>query len=163
MTAEEPRTTASEPRPEAEGLDRELSLRRIVAIGLGLAAVTAVAFVLMWLLVRGLMEVEQERDPPPRPVPEANLPQRPPEPRLQEHPEADLGTLRGEEDAVLGSYGWVDREAGVARIPIERAMEILAERGLPMRGEAEEAAAEIFGDTVPAALEDPRGPGGGQR
>jgi hypothetical protein len=33
----------------------------------------------------------------------------------------------------LSSYGWVDREAGIVRIPIDRAMDLLAERGLPAR------------------------------
>src|SRR6185369_10648399 len=29
------------------------------------------------------------------------------------------------------NYGWVDKQAGVARIPIERAKQIIAEKGLP--------------------------------
>jgi hypothetical protein len=39
--------------------------------------------------------------------------------------------MRAAEEAQLHSYRWVDREAGIAAIPIERAMEILAQRGLP--------------------------------
>jgi hypothetical protein len=39
--------------------------------------------------------------------------------------------LRSEERAALSEYRWIDRERGVARIPIERAMEIVAESGLP--------------------------------
>lgn len=52
----------------------------------------------------------------------------PPEPRLQPQPTLDLETLRAEEDAVLQGHAWVDREAGVVRIPIERAMTLLVER-----------------------------------
>jgi hypothetical protein len=33
----------------------------------------------------------------------------------------------------LQSYGWIDQQKGVVRIPIERAMELTAERGLPVR------------------------------
>ncbi|MBI1741030.1 MAG: hypothetical protein HY233_01970 [Acidobacteriales bacterium] len=33
----------------------------------------------------------------------------------------------------LNSYGWVDEKAGVAHIPIERAMELTIQRGLPVR------------------------------
>jgi hypothetical protein len=44
---------------------------------------------------------------------------------------ADLAALRAEEDAALHSYGWVDKGRGVARIPVEEAMRLLAERGLP--------------------------------
>lgn len=39
-----------------------------------------------------------------------------------------LKAMRAEEDKVLHSYGWVDKQNGIARIPIERAMELLAER-----------------------------------
>jgi hypothetical protein len=35
--------------------------------------------------------------------------------------------------AILHSYGWVDEQAGLVRIPITRAMELLTERGLPVR------------------------------
>jgi len=52
----------------------------------------------------------------------------PPAPRLQSAPRKDLERLRAEEDAVLGSWGWVDESAGIARIPIDRAMALVAER-----------------------------------
>lgn len=54
-------------------------------------------------------------------------------PRLQVSPPADLKAFRVGEDKVLDTYGWVDRTAGVVRIPIERAMDLLANRGLPVR------------------------------
>ena len=43
----------------------------------------------------------------------------------------DLKAFRAEEDAALTTYGWVDKGRGVARIPVEEAMRLLAERGLP--------------------------------
>ena len=54
-----------------------------------------------------------------------------PEPRLQPAPALELEELQARWQLALESYGWVDREAGIARIPIERAMTILAERGGP--------------------------------
>ena len=39
--------------------------------------------------------------------------------------------MREEERDRLSSYGWVDRKAGIARIPVDRAIEILAKKGLP--------------------------------
>jgi hypothetical protein len=57
-----------------------------------------------------------------------------PEPRLIVTSGADLAELRAQEDAVLNTYGWVDRRSNVVRIPIQRAMELLAQRGLPVRG-----------------------------
>jgi hypothetical protein len=58
-----------------------------------------------------------------------------PEPRLQVAPEKDLAALRAREDAELNTYGWVNRKAGVVRIPITRAMDLLVQRGLPVRGQ----------------------------
>jgi hypothetical protein len=58
-----------------------------------------------------------------------------PEPRLQVAPQEDLAAFRAREESVLHSYGWIDRQAGVVRIPIERAMDIIAQRGLPVRGQ----------------------------
>ena len=51
----------------------------------------------------------------------------PPEPRLQARPAADLARLREREDAELEGWSWADRKAGLARIPIERAMDLLAQ------------------------------------
>jgi hypothetical protein len=47
----------------------------------------------------------------------------------------ERGQLRNfvlDQEKQLNSYGWVDEKAGVARIPIERAMELMAQRGLPV-------------------------------
>ncbi len=58
-----------------------------------------------------------------------------PEPRLQVAPQVDLVAFRTKEETELGSYGWVDRKAGVVRLPIDRAIDLLAQRGLPVRGD----------------------------
>ena len=60
----------------------------------------------------------------------------PPPPRLQTYPFYDLKAFRIEENRVLEHYGWVDKNAGVVRIPIERAIDVLAEKGLPYRSDA---------------------------
>jgi hypothetical protein len=45
---------------------------------------------------------------------------------------------------MLTTYGWMDQNAGVVRLPIERAKELILERGLPVRGaEAAPAAKEV--------------------
>ena len=54
-------------------------------------------------------------------------------PRLQVAAPQDLKHYKSAQDEILTSYGWVDRQAGVVRIPIERAMDILLQRGLPVR------------------------------
>jgi hypothetical protein len=63
----------------------------------------------------------------------------PPEPRLQTNPGEDLKALRAEEDRRLGTYGWIDREQRVLRLPIERAMDQVIRRGVPVRAPARSA------------------------
>ena len=59
----------------------------------------------------------------------------PPPPRLQTYPFEDIKDLRRSEEPLLTRYEWIDQSAGTVRIPIDRAMELLAERGLPHRAE----------------------------
>ena len=61
--------------------------------------------------------------------------QLPPEPRLQANPTVDLIRLRDVENVALNNYAWIDPDKNIARIPITRAMAILADRGLPARSE----------------------------
>ena len=69
--------------------------------------------------------------------PMADMHRLPPEPRLQVDPAVDLIRLRDVEDETLNTYAWIDVDAGKARIPIARAMAIVADRGLPSRKEQE--------------------------
>ena len=54
-----------------------------------------------------------------------------PQPSLQTNPALDLEALRRREDAILNGYRWIDRNTGTAAIPIDRAIDLLAQRGLP--------------------------------
>jgi hypothetical protein len=58
-----------------------------------------------------------------------------PHPQLQKTPIPDLKAVRAAEEQVLNSYGWVDQQKGVVRIPIARAMELVVKKGLPARAE----------------------------
>lgn len=70
-----------------------------------------------------------------RGVPEVFLEAKAP---LQVAPSATLDILRREEEELLTSYGWVNPERGLVHIPIARAIEIVAKRGLPdWRGQHE--------------------------
>jgi hypothetical protein len=55
----------------------------------------------------------------------------PPEPRLQSSPTLELNELRAREDQEMSGYRWVDRSAGIIEIPVDRALELVAARGLP--------------------------------
>jgi hypothetical protein len=57
----------------------------------------------------------------------------PPEPRLQVSAPKDLEQYKAAQDEILNSYGWVDQQAGIVRIPIDKAMDILVQKGFPIR------------------------------
>lgn len=70
-----------------------------------------------------------------------------PLPHLQTQPFKDVYQLRLGEDKRLESYEWVDKEGGVTRIPIDRAMEILLERGFPARTEGFDGRKTVVADS----------------
>jgi hypothetical protein len=57
----------------------------------------------------------------------------PPPPRIQPNPAVDMQSYLQSQQNLLSTYGWIDRQSGIVRLPIDRAMELLLERGLPAR------------------------------
>ncbi len=106
-------------------LDRDVDVRRIVLFGVGLAVLVAVCAAAVWFLVVGLRASAVASDPPPPLLPEARAPEPPPAPRLQTDPVSDLAALRARERELLEGWAWVDRGAGIARIPVAEAMDLL--------------------------------------
>jgi hypothetical protein len=79
----------------------------------------------------------------------AELTQRFPTPRLQtDDGNQDVADLHAREDLLLENYSWVDRSQGKVRIPIERAMQLIAKQGLPVATAAEHAPL-MTGDAEP--------------
>lgn len=56
-----------------------------------------------------------------------------PTPQLETNERAELNQVRLREEDILSTYGYVDENAGIVRIPIDRAMDLLVQRGLPTR------------------------------
>jgi len=109
----------------------------IALFGIALTAVIVAATVVASLLIHfKAAEFSRQETPPPRLAQEREAI---PGPRLQVGANKDLRQMRGGEDAVLNSYGWVDKDSNIVRIPIQRAMEILAKQGLPARKQEEKA------------------------
>jgi hypothetical protein len=67
------------------------------------------------------------------PVTQPDPTRRFPKPTLQSDDVVDLAKMRSDEDEILSTYGWVDQKNGVARIPIDEAMKMVAQQGLPAR------------------------------
>lgn len=115
-----PESGARRSNPEVGYERSDLSLRAIAVIALGILLLLGIAPLIMlgaFPLARG--DVDR------------HLSISPPQPRLQTDPEADLAAYVRKERRLLDSYGWVDRQHGIAHIPIEIAMERLARTGAP--------------------------------
>ena len=119
--------------PAVHHEESDVNIRAIFGFGAALIVVAVIVHVAIWGLFRFLDSRAMERGAAAYPLAAEQRDRLPPEPRLQTAPREDLGALRAREDETLRSYGWVDRNAGVVRIPIDRAMQLTLERGLPAR------------------------------
>jgi hypothetical protein len=111
----------------------DASVREIVFTGVGLAVGTIIVCFAVAGLFKVLTATEVSSRQPLTQVPAGQS--FPPTPRLQEKPWLELQGVRAHEDQVLTTYGWVDKNAGKVRIPIDKAMDIVVQHGLPMRTE----------------------------
>jgi hypothetical protein len=113
---------------------RDADVRPIVLTGIGLAIGVLLSGLLIYGILRFLSthEVESFRSNPMA-VFDSQIP---PAPRIEEHPAIEIQQLRAQEEQMLSTYGWVDKNKGVVRIPLDRAMELQLERGFPTRKEA---------------------------
>ena len=124
-----PANRASAPRHEQS----DVNVSAIVVFVIVLVVVGVLIQGAVWALYRSFERTASRPAEVEYPLAEGAMRRLPPEPRLQVNPRGDLANLRRAEDQVLDSYGWVDRNAGIVRIPIEQAMKLMVERGVPTR------------------------------
>ena len=148
--------------PETRYERRDLSPHGVLLFLVGLAVVSVLIYFVLWGFYGYLNAFRQQRvHKPMTPLqtvhdnlnpPTAQVIQSFPQPRLQANEVGDMSKFRAQEEEILNSYGWVDQQAGVAHIPIEQAIDILAAHGLPVRqgGETPVTAAQ--------AAQEQRGP-----
>jgi hypothetical protein len=126
------------------GFEREdMSARAVFGFLVGLAIVTVLVYFVLQGVYSYLDSYERAHQPPQNPLvqkTEADTRQvtpdetgKFPQPSLETNERQQLNDVRLPEEESLNSYGWVDQKAGVVHIPIERAMELVAQRGLPVR------------------------------
>ena len=80
-----------------------------------------------------------------------------PAPQLEVDEQTELNDVRLREEKTLSTYDWVDKGAGTVHIPIERAMDLLVQRGLPVRNQAAAA-----GETTQSSKPQPKAKGSKQ-
>lgn len=116
--------------------ESDVNVGAIIRYGVALLVVAAVIHVFLWWLLAAYERQDARAPTQAYPLAAGQQDRLPPSPRFQENPQQELQDLRAKQDSLLNGYGWVNREAGVARIPIGDAMKIVIERGLPARAEA---------------------------
>ncbi len=113
----------------------------IVRYAIGLLVGTGITAGVCLGVLHAFREMDKKEDPAPPAMAIQDAARLPPQPRLQVHPTLDAAEMRRQADEDLKNYGWVDQSKGTVHIPIERAMELLVERGVPTRAQAAPAAA----------------------
>jgi hypothetical protein len=100
----------------------------LVYLALGMVA----SCLFCWWLFRHFSFIDRTSAPA---SPFAETRQLPAGPQLQVNPRQDLLRFRAQQENSLDSYAWEDRDAGTVRVPIDRAMELLLKKGLPVAPE----------------------------
>ncbi len=108
---------------------KDVDVTSILLIAFGLLMTLVVVAIVVWITLRHLRSERSSQTASTSSL-TAQVAQFP-EPQLQINPTIDLAELRVRDARELNDYGWIDRKAGVARVPIERAMQLLLQKGLP--------------------------------
>ena len=143
--------------PDVSHEESDVNVATLAKFIVVLAVSTAVILVAMKLMMDFFhaREVAQELPPASRVNPPGTR-RLPPEPRLQGAPGSELLPLddmkkfKAEQEAAISSYGWVDKQTGVVRIPIDEAKKLLVERGQHSGGPAPAASPGGGPPAVPA-------------
>lgn len=138
---------------EHTDIDPGLGYRSAIWLVVAMLLSVAIVYGSFWFFEGQEVTVDQRVQQYPLAVGQAK---EPPSPRLQTQPFKDVYLLRQGENEKLQSYGWVDKEAGVAHIPIDRAMDVMIERGIPARPEASAELNQVVQDSSAGRTTAPR-------
>jgi hypothetical protein len=143
-------TPAGTPGPRHEPSD--LKPRTILIFGIILSVTVLLCLLIANWMFHYFAAVQTQSSPPLSPLATREAP---PGPRLQAHAPEDLRKFRAEEEATLNSYGWVNQQTGIVRIPIDRAMQLLVQRGLQTPGQPGQPAASQKTPSAPSQKGQP--------
>lgn len=169
---------ADELHPEVHHEHKDVDVRVLLWFAGIFIVFTAITCVALWGFHGWLAKEEREAQPQPTSMVRQEGPPLPPEPRLQPFPTpqqaktgveeparltpvidplantpvADMDKMIKEDSEYLASFGWVDRNRGIVRIPVSEAKKLVIARGLPVRVPLAQPAAD---QTGAAALPGP--------
>jgi len=122
--------SADGPRNPEVAFEREdIRATPVLRFLVGIAITTTVVCLLLLAFYRGMRSYVASLQPPP-PHMKFEPRREPAGPKLQTEQVQDLATVVRGQERLLSTYGWVDQERGVVRIPIDEAMKLVAERGI---------------------------------
>ena len=136
---------SDERNPKVTFESRDLSSRGVVGFLIALALAGVLVHVILWGLYKYVVRSNMPPAAVQNPIRTSNSEMRQaggdpqiifPAPRLQPEPVADMNKFRAHEDKVLSTYGWTDQANGKVHIPIDQAIQRVAETGLPTRAQA---------------------------
>ena len=119
--------------PEVVHEESDVNVRAVFGFGGGLVVLAIVVHLFLWWLLGAYNRQAERSQTQTYPLAAGQQEQLPPAPRLQDNPQRDMRDLRAKQEALLKGYAWVDRDAGIARIPVEEAMRLIVQRGLPTK------------------------------
>ena len=113
------------------------NVRAILRFGLWMVVSAVVIYAALFGMFQYFDRQAAAADPARNPLlvgeqPPATPAARFPQPQLQSNAAADLVQIQSAEEEKLDTYGWVDRPAGITRMPVEQAMRLIAEHGVPV-------------------------------
>jgi hypothetical protein len=110
----------------------DVNARALSKFGLSMSLLIVIFLFGLWGVFEYLKNREAELGLPLSPAAMVSGQKLPPEPRLQRHAAQDMRDWRAAEDRALHQYAWLDPDKGIVRIPVDRAMDLIAQRGLPV-------------------------------
>jgi hypothetical protein len=108
----------------------DISVRTVLLTGLGVFLFFHISVGVVYFVFEHFKHVHTEESLPALPIAAHGLPH-PPEPQIQQSPRLDLREFEAAESAQLNSYQWIDQQKGSVAIPIDRAMDLIVQRGIP--------------------------------
>jgi hypothetical protein len=142
-----------DPASNHEGFEHEdMNSKGPLYFMAGLTLLCVVIYLIVFGMYRFLDSYASTHQPPLSPMvaPEADTrlvtredPKTFPQPRLEENERTELRSFIEDQDRQLATYDWVDKNKGIVRIPIDRAMELIAKRGLPVHPEGASSAPSV--------------------
>ncbi len=109
--------------------ERDINVQRIFLYSAILGGVVVAVMIGMGFLFQVFGKMDVVESPQPQVITREQVKA----PRLQIHEAMDLASRVQKDRQELNSYGWVDRNSGIVRIPIDRAIDLTLQRGLPAR------------------------------